>query len=170
MGWLNYILFIFILYSFLGWVLEEVYCFVITGDFKEDGFLSGPFKPMYGVAISIIVYFSEFTSVSNIVLWILLLVVPTLIEFISGYLLKRIFNKEYWDYSKVKFNVRGIVCLKFSLYWTVLVAFVVYILQPLVEIVYYQSIGIFSMITPIFAIYLLSDFIVTYNIKQKKII
>ena len=38
MSWLSYILFIFVLYSFLGWVLEEIYCFIVTGRFKEDSF------------------------------------------------------------------------------------------------------------------------------------
>ena len=56
MSWLSYICFIFVLYSFLGWVLEEIYCFIVTGHFKEDGFLNGPFKPMYGFAMAIIIY------------------------------------------------------------------------------------------------------------------
>lgn len=161
MSWLSYILFIFILYSFLGWVLEEVYCFIVTGHFKKDGFLSGPFKPMYGFAMAIIVYISEFTRINNVLLWSSFLIVPTLIEYISGYLMKRYFNKMYWDYSNNKFNIDGFVCLRFSFYWIFLIAFVVYILQPLIEIEYYNYFNFISNITPIFLGYLLIDFVMT---------
>ncbi len=44
MNLINYTLFNFIVYSFIGWIIEEVYCFCITGKFKEDGFLIGPFN------------------------------------------------------------------------------------------------------------------------------
>lgn len=161
MSWLSYILFIFILYSFLGWVLEEIYCFIVTGRFKEYGFLNGPFKPMYGFAMAIIIYISEFTMISNTLLWTLFFIVPTTVEYISGYLMKKVLNKMYWDYSDHKFNIDGFVCLRFSLYWIFLTAFVVYILQPLVSIMFYNYFDFISNISPLFIGYILIDFVMT---------
>ena len=161
MSWLSYILFIFILYSFLGWVLEEIYCFIVTGRFKEDGFLNGPFKPMYGFAMAIIIYISEFTMISNTLLWTLFFIVPTTVEYISGYLMKKVLNKMYWDYSDHKFNIDGFVCLRFSLYWIFLTTFVVYILQPLVSIMFYNYFDFISNISPLFIGYILIDFVMT---------
>lgn len=43
-------LFYFTVYSFLGWVLEGSYNLYSTGTFRKEGFLKGPFKPMYGCA------------------------------------------------------------------------------------------------------------------------
>lgn len=136
MDWFLYLLFNFCLYSFFGWVLEEVYCFVTRGYFKSDGFLKGPFKPMYGFAISILVYCYKGLEIRGFFLMILLITLPTLIEFISGYGLKRYFGKVYWDYSKIRFNFMGIICARFSGYWSILAVLDLAYIQPLIDRLY----------------------------------
>ena len=39
----------FFIYGFLGWILENVFSYAVTGHYKEEGFLIGPFKPMYSI-------------------------------------------------------------------------------------------------------------------------
>lgn len=79
---------------------------------------------MYAIAMSIIIEVSRFIDPNNIfALLLLCLVVPTVVEYITGILMKVYFNKVYWDYSDYKYNSRGIVCLKFlyiGLYWHLL--------------------------------------------------
>ncbi|MEW9934864.1 putative ABC transporter permease, partial [Clostridium butyricum] len=41
-----YLFFTFIIYSFAGWIIEELYSKYSTGRFKKDGFLKEPLKPM----------------------------------------------------------------------------------------------------------------------------
>ena len=62
MNWLLFYVFNFVLYSFLGWILEEVYSYFTFGYFKEHGFLNVPFKPMYGIALFILIMFYYLSS------------------------------------------------------------------------------------------------------------
>ena len=161
MNWLIYLIFNFILYSFLGWCLEEGYCFFKTGHIKEDGFLKGAFKPMYGFTISIIVYIYAVLQVQGLLLIISCIIVPTAVEYISGYGLKKLFCKEYWNYSGFKSNFQGFICLRFSLYWSILTCFVIGILQPAIDTIYLKSMNFIEFLTPIFMIYIIVDFLIT---------
>lgn len=91
-----YLVFNFIFYSFIGWILEEGYSFSTTKKFQEDGFLIGPFKPMYGMAVMFLIICNELLEISGIPLILLCFLIPTTVEYISGYILKHSFNKVYW--------------------------------------------------------------------------
>ena len=94
MNWLLYMLFNLIFYSFLGWILEEVYSFFSLGFFKKHGFLSVPLKPMYGIAMCLLIYCYDNLRISGIAMGILFVIVPTMVEYLTGYLLRKIFEKE----------------------------------------------------------------------------
>ena len=130
MNWLFYILFNFVFYSFFGWILEEVYSFFVFGYFKEEGFLSIPFKPMYGIAMCILILFYYKLQINNFMFILMCIIVPTTVEFISGYLLKYIFNLEFWCYNNQFLNYKGLICFKFALYWTFLTFFFIRYIQP----------------------------------------
>ncbi len=164
MDWLLYFMFIFEVYCFLGWCLEEAYSYFIAGHFKKDGFLKGPFKPMYGFAIIILVYFYYVIQLRGMLLGILLVIVPTLIEYISGYGLKKYFGKVYWDYSKVKYNFQGFICARFSIFWTMLVFVALILIQPLIDSIYYNFNNTLSRVVPLIGIYIFADMFIT--IKQ----
>lgn len=168
MNWILYFLFNFVLYSFLGWVLEEVYCFVITGKFKEDRFLFGPFKPMYGFAMAILIFLYNYIEIKGVLLIVLLLIIPTAVEYISGLGLRKIIGKDYWNYKHKKYNFQGIICLKFSIYWAILSAFVIFIMQPLITDIYMNIEGIFTSITIFMIIYMVIDLIATLKIFVNK--
>jgi len=131
-----YASFNFILYSFIGWVIEELYSFTVTKKFKKEGFLTAPFKPMYGIASTILILYNQMLDINGIPLVLLCFLIPTTVEYISGYILKHIFNKIYWDYSKLKYNIHGFVTLKFSLYWTLLSFIGIHFLQPTIYNIY----------------------------------
>lgn len=44
--------------------------------------------------------------------------------------MRRFFNKDYWDYSKERYNYEGIICLRFSLIWVLLSIIAVKIIHP----------------------------------------
>lgn len=161
MNWLVYLTFNFILYSFLGWCLEEAYCYFKIGHFKEEGFLKGAFKPMYGFTISILIYLYYVLNVKGIILVLCFFIVPTAVEYISGYGLKRLFNKEYWDYKNIKSNFQGIICLRFSVYWSILTYLAIFTMQPVVETIYLKFINFIVFLSPIFIIYMLVDLFIT---------
>lgn len=164
MDWLLYFVFIFLVYCFLGWCLEEVYCYFVTGHFKEDGFLKGPLKPMYGFAMVSLVYFYYVMKIRGILLGILLIIVPTLIEYLSGYILKKFFGKVYWDYSRFKYNFQGLVCVRFSACWMILVFATLNVIHPLIDSIYFDFNSILSKIVPLIWICMIVD--IFFTIKQ----
>lgn len=161
-----YFIFNFILYSFLGWILEEVYCFCITQNFKEEGFLIGPFKPMYGFAMAILINIYTVFNVNKFILGILFFIIPTFIEYLSGVLLKKVFNKQYWDYRNNKFNFRGLICFKFSIYWGILSGITVIVINPIIYKIYSRMGMIFDIASIVLLIGIIIDFI--FTIKQLK--
>lgn len=110
----------FIIYSFLGWVLESVCKTIWEKKFVNSGFLHGPFCPIYGAgAIIMIVFLSHFKD-NILLLFLVAFVVLTIWEYIVGVLLEKLFSTRYWDYSNNRFNFQGRICLLNSFYWGVL--------------------------------------------------
>ena len=123
----------FILYSFLGWIMESIFRSICEKKLINTGFLKGPLCPIYGMgAIIMILILNNFKS-NVLVLFIISLIVLTIWEYVVGYLLEKIFKTKYWDYSDHKFNFQGRICLTNSIYWGVLgVVFVKYI-HPFIQ-------------------------------------
>lgn len=162
---INFTIFNFILYSIAGYLIEEIYSYIINGNFKKEGFLKGPYKPMYGLAFTILVlldYYFNFNIITRLVLY---LIVPTTIEFISGYLLLKIFNEKYWDYSNLKFNYMGLITLSFSFYWMILCYFGIKYVVPLINNFYISLEGVFRVANVIIFSIMVIDFIYTITIK-----
>lgn len=118
---LNQIVFLFFLYAFLGWILEFTYRSVTRTKLVNPGFLKGPYVPLYGFAGLLLHVVMIFTWDEPVLLRLLIYFTTiTVMEFITGEVLWRTFKKRWWDYSQESFNLRGHICLKFSLIWSVL--------------------------------------------------
>jgi uncharacterized membrane protein len=127
---LDKIILLFIIYAFFGWCLEVIVSTIQKGKFINRGFLNGPFCPVYGFGViavlALIAPFKDnvlFTFFGSVIL-------TTLVEFITGYILEKSFNQKWWDYSKEPLNIKGYVCAKTSLLWGVACVFLIYVLQP----------------------------------------
>lgn len=122
--------FIFCIYSFLGWVLETVFFYLKTKRIQKRGILSGPYCPLYGFSIAVC---SQLTAnVNNLFLeFITCALICTAFELITAIILDKILNKPMWDYSGVKYNLNGYICLKYSLIWGVLAIISIHLLNPL---------------------------------------
>lgn len=157
MNWLFYLLFNFVFYSFFGWIIEEIYSLFALGYFKEEGFLSIPFKPMYGIAVCILILFYYKFKINNLFFVLLCIIVPTAVEFISGYLLKHIFNLEFWCYDNKYFNYKGLICLKFTICWTVLSYLTVRYIQPYIYKFYCIFMNVNNVIILLLLLYMIID-------------
>ena len=101
----------FILYSFLGWIMESIFRSICEKKLINTGFLRGPFCPIYGIgAIIMFVFLKKFENLP-ILLFFISMIILTAWEYIVGILLEKIFNTKYWDYSDHKFNFQGRICL-----------------------------------------------------------
>ena len=159
----------FVIYSFLGWVLESIVRTICERKLINTGFLIGPFCPIYGFgAIIMLLFLSEFEN-NVILLFLISLIALTLWEYIVGKKKKKLFKTKYWDYSDHKFNYKGRICLTNSLAWGVLgVLFIRYIHPFIVKILEYVDFKYISIAATIIALILLIDAIIS-TVKIKNI-
>jgi uncharacterized protein len=125
------LIFSFSLFSVLGWLLEVLYRSLSNKRFVNPGLLKGPYLILYGVGGVVLFFLVKLCGNLNIFLKILIYgIITTFLELISGLIAWRIFNLRLWDYSENKFNYRGYICLKFSIYWTILALAFDYFIYP----------------------------------------
>jgi uncharacterized membrane protein len=123
----------FVIYSICGWILESIFRSFCEKKLINSGFLNGPFCPIYGIGAIIIFPFLKRFVGNIIVLFLVSFIVLSILEYLVGVGLEKIFKTKYWDYSDLKFNIQGRVCLKNSIFWGVLgVLFIEYI-HPFIE-------------------------------------
>ena len=120
------IFYLFLVFSIIGWCIEVIYSFVKKGHFVNRGFLNSPLCPIYGLSVSLIyliirpfvaVTGSSFEAKDVFIVFMLIFVVTSAMEYLTGYLLEKLFHTRWWDYSDRKFNIKGYVCMSFSLIW-----------------------------------------------------
>lgn len=121
---------IFIIYAFFGWCTEVSYAALDTGKFVNRGFLNGPYCPIYGCGIVIVVTILTPLKENLLLLFVGSVLLTTTLEFLTGYILEKAFHNKWWDYSDKPFNVKGYICLKFSILWGLACTFVMEILHP----------------------------------------
>lgn len=123
----------FMVYAFIGWVLESTYKSILQKRIVNSGFLHGPICPIYGYG-AMIMYLSLKDVTDNIfVLFAFGVIVLSVFEYIVGLFLEIVFKTKYWDYSNKKFNIHGRVCLLNSMYWGVLGIVFMKGIHPVVE-------------------------------------
>jgi uncharacterized membrane protein len=110
----------FMIFSVCGWICESVFCSIIEKKPVNRGFLNGPFCPVYGFGGLIVVYLLGPLRGRYIALFLWGMVACTVLEYITSWLLEKLFNAKWWDYSHMRFNINGRVCLLFSLIFGVL--------------------------------------------------
>ncbi|MBP1758402.1 MAG: rane protein [Firmicutes bacterium] len=121
---------LFYCYAFLGWCAEVSYHAVITGRFVNRGFLNGPLCPIYGFGVmAVILLLSPFQE-NGLLLFFASLILTSILEFFTGFLLEKLFHARWWDYSQEPFHLGPYVCLRFSLLWGFACVFVVQLLHP----------------------------------------
>lgn len=123
--------FLFFLYAVLGWIIETIYVTILDKKFVNRGFLIGPYIPLYGVsAITMILYLNQYKT-NPLTVFLLAIFVCTFLEYITSYIMEKIFKARWWDYTNQKFNINGRVCLKNSLYFGILSLLLIYLINPL---------------------------------------
>lgn len=123
----------FILYSFLGWVMETCYCSIAERRLVARGFLYGPICPIYGGGVVLMVLFFTPLKQNLVLFYVVAVVVMTSWEYLVGWVLEITTHVKYWDYSQFRFNLKGRVCLWVALTWGVLSYLVIFFIHPPVQ-------------------------------------
>lgn len=123
---------IFIIYAFLGWCTEVSYAALDRGIFVNRGFLNGPYCPIYGFGVVIVVTILTPLQDNLLLLFFGSFLLTSVLEYITGFLLEKVFHDRWWDYSNKPFNLHGYVCLKFSIYWGLACTFIMKVIHPII--------------------------------------
>lgn len=124
------IIWIFFIYAFLGWCTEVAYAALDIGKFVNRGFLNGPCCPVYGFGVLIVVGILTPLKDNLLILFTGSVLLTTVLEYITGWILEKAFHNKWWDYSDKPFNVKGYICLKFSILWGLACTFIMVALHP----------------------------------------
>ena len=128
-----YLMLYFFVYGFLGWCTEVAYATTKQKKFVNRGFLNGPICPIYGVGVTVVVYFLTPYKDNLILLYVMSTILVTVLEGITGYLMDKIFHHKWWDYTNQPLNIGGYVCLIFSLVWGVACVLIVRVIHPVIH-------------------------------------
>lgn len=123
---------IFFIYAFLGWCTEVSYAALVSGRFVNRGFLNGPVCPIYGFGVVVVLACLTPLKECLPLLFLGSVLLTSALEWLTGFVLERIFHQRWWDYSDEPFNLNGYICLRFSIAWGLACLFVVELLHPTV--------------------------------------
>lgn len=156
---------LFLIYSFLGWFLESVGGILNVKKFVNRGFLIGPYCPIYGIGVICFTLLLSDYKNDLIVLFFLSMLVAGTLEYLTSYLMEKIFNARWWDYSKNKFNINGRICLETMIFFGICGCLFLTILNPFFEHYINKIPDIpLTIVTTIISIIMLIDFIISTTI------
>lgn len=121
---------VFFMYSFAGWCWEVMLSLVRRRQFVNRGFLTGPILPIYGFgALSVLL---TCVPVKDCVIAVALVgtLAASVLEYVTGFAMERLFHVRYWDYSSHRLNLNGYICLMSAATWAVFSAVIVCVVHP----------------------------------------
>lgn len=124
--WLSF----FYIYCFAGWIFESAYVSIRQKRLVNRGFLRLPLLPLYGTGAVMMLWVSLPFRDSLLLVYLSGVIAATILEYVTGWTMERLFKMKYWDYSSQKFNLNGYICLSSSIAWGFLTIFLTEILHP----------------------------------------
>ena len=155
---------LFMIYSILGWLMEVINAKFTIKKFVNRGFLIGPYCPIYGCgAILITILLSKFKN-NVIIFFIMSILLCGILEYLTSYLMEKIFHLRWWDYSHRKFNINGRVCIGTLLPFGILGTIIMYISNPfIIDTINLISHQLLNILFYIIAIIFITDFITSIS-------
>ncbi len=125
------LVYLFFIYSFVGWCIEVCYSAIRRKQFINRGFVNSCLCPIYGFASVLFAIFLPELTAQPFFLFLGGALLATILEYATGMTLEKIFRRQLWDYSESKFNLNGYVCLPCSLLWGALAVVTMLFTNPL---------------------------------------
>ena len=121
---------LFWLYAVLGWVMETALVSIQSKRFVNRGFLMGPYCPIYGTGGVLLLSLAPYKN-SPFLVFILAIIICSIVEYLTSYILEIIYKVRWWDYSDRFFNINGRICLFNSICFGLLGMLMVSFLNPI---------------------------------------
>ncbi len=127
--WLSF----FYIYCFFGWIFESTYVSLKQRRFVNRGFLRLPMLPLYGTGAVMMLWVSLPFKSSLVMVYVSGVIGATILEYVTGWGMERLFKMKYWDYSNQRFNLNGYICLSSSVAWGFLTIFLTEVIHKPIE-------------------------------------
>ncbi len=165
----------FIIYSFIGYVVECIFVSLENKKPTNRGFLCGPICPIYGVGGIFMVFFLKKYYGDIFALFILGAILATIVEYLTGWALEKLFHNKWWDYSQNKFNLNGRVCLLNTILFGIGAVIVIMFVDPFINKILEPLPNILKIIIGIifiiiFILDMIYSWIVAFNLRNNIII
>ena len=162
----------FFIYSFAGWCMETIRIWIKTGKKVNRGFLIGPYCPIYGVGIISISLLLERFKTNIVLLFLLSMFLCGFLEYFVSFFMEKFFNARWWDYSNVRFNINGRICLKNLIFFGIAGTIIVYYVNPFLNRLLQTldtkySFILFVILTIGFAVDFIFSFVVIRSFKKE---
>ncbi len=172
---LVYLFLTFIICSMLGYVIEVLWIFWRTKKLVNRGFLCGPLIPVYGLGAVLIIYSLFRYYEDPVVVFVFGVIITSCLEYFTSFILEKMFHNRWWDYSNLKYNLNGRICLKNSLLFGVLSLVIVYFIAPLLfmlfELLSFKTWLIIAIVIfVIFVADVIYSVIIAYNLRHRIIV
>ena len=124
---------IFMFYSILGWLMEVTLTFVRNKKFVNRGFLIGPYCPIYGSGVLLIMFILKRYLDRPLGLFCMAVIICSILEYLTSYFMEKIFKARWWDYSTKRFNLNGRICAETMIPFGILGTLVICVINPIFE-------------------------------------
>ena len=159
---------LFAIMSMAGWLLEVVCKYIENGRFVNRGFLTGPYCPIYGTGSVLAIVLLEDLAPHPVAVFFMSMLVCGSLEYITGWIMEKLFHARWWDYSERRFNLNGRVCLETLVPFSLMCLAIIYIVKPALFNMFIKmppSIGHASCI--IFAALFIADIVISGHILHR---
>ncbi len=154
-SWLVY----FYFYCIFGWVFESIYVSLRTHKLTNRGFMKGPWLPLYGSGAILVLLVTLPYADHPVGVYFAGMIAATILEYITGVVMVKLFRVRYWDYSYKKIQFQGHICLSSSLAWGGLSLLMVYVIHPpIVKFIAMWNENVVNILTFIVTICMAYDF------------
>lgn len=162
------IIIMFMLYSVIGWISEMIYCYIYDRSFTNRGFLCGPLCPIYACGALFIVFTLSNFKYNPVIIFFLGMIGCSIIEYLTSFLMEKLFNAKWWDYSNYKYNIKGRICLLNSIIFGIGSVIIIYLIQPMVELFLHKLNNIqLTVLSISFVFYFIIDYVLSFYMSFK---
>lgn len=162
---------LFVIYAMMGWIMEIIVCSISENKLVDRGFLIGPYCPIYGVGAITIIFLLQPFLYDPLLVFLFSSFFCAIIEYSTSYIMEKLFNARWWDYSEQLLNLNGRITLKntiaFGLLGLLLLFFINPFISDLVNKIPDSNLVIITIIIMIaMAIDAITTFIIVYKLKS----
>ena len=159
---------LFLIYSFIGWIVEVSAFLIQDHKFVNRGFFIGPVVPIYGTGGILITILLTKHQSDPIVLFCMAVVVCSILEYLTSYIMEKLFKTRWWDYSNKKFNINGRICLSNLILFGIMGLVMVYLINPfLIDILNKIDPILLKCVVSILIVLFVIDFFVSFSVTSK---